>query len=187
MRYIFIATLFHLCVNFNLLAQKTIGDITLPKKSELDNTLQLNGGGVREKYFIDLYVTGLYLPTINSNASKIIENDESMSIKIFIVSDMITTAKMKEAISEGFEKSTQGKVSTYQIKITEFEKAISENIKKGVRYEIYYSAVKKSTQVYKDGIVKADIPGLDFKKVLFGIWLGADPADKGLKDSMLGK
>ncbi len=187
MRYIAIATLFHLCVNFNALAQQTIGDITLPKKSELDNTLQLNGGGVREKYFIDLYVAGLYLPTTNSSASKIIENDESMAIKIYIVSDMITTAKMKEAISEGFEKSTKRNVSTYQAKITEFEKAISDNIKKGVRYDINYSATKKSTQVYKDGILKADIPGLDFKKVLFGIWLGTDPADKGLKEGMLGE
>ena len=29
--------------------------------------------------------------------------------------------------------------------------------------------------------------GIEFKKVLFSIWLGATPADKKLKDKMLGQ
>ena len=40
--------------------------------------------------------------------------------------------------------------------------------------------------VYKDGKEVGMIEGLDFKKALFGIWLGAKPADKGLKNEMLG-
>jgi hypothetical protein len=31
------------------------------------------------------------------------------------------------------------------------------------------------------------IPGLDFKKALFGIWLCDNPADKDLKLKLLGK
>ena len=31
------------------------------------------------------------------------------------------------------------------------------------------------------------IPGIDFKKGLFGIWLGEDPADSDLKKGLLGQ
>ena len=39
----------------------------------------------------------------------------------------------------------------------------------------------------KNGVKKGTIEGLDFKKALFGIWLGNKPADDDLKDGMLGK
>ena len=41
--------------------------------------------------------------------------------------------------------------------------------------------------VYKNGVKKGSIDGQDFKKALFGIWLCDKPADKDLKDEMLGK
>jgi hypothetical protein len=37
------------------------------------------------------------------------------------------------------------------------------------------------------GEVKGTIKGLDFKKAVFGIWLGEKPADAKLKKGMLGK
>ena len=33
---------------------------------------------------------------------------------------------------------------------------------------------------------KGVIEGYDFKKALFGIWLGDNPADEGLKEGLLG-
>ena len=41
--------------------------------------------------------------------------------------------------------------------------------------------------VYKNGAKKGSIDGHDFKKALFGIWLGKKPADDDLKEGMLGK
>ncbi len=40
---------------------------------------------------------------------------------------------------------------------------------------------------YKNGVKKGTIEGHDFKKALFGIWLGDNPADSGLKTGLLGK
>jgi len=45
----------------------------------------------------------------------------------------------------------------------------------------------EGTKIYKNKALKSTAQGLDFKKVLFGIWLCNKPADKGLKDLMLGK
>ena len=41
--------------------------------------------------------------------------------------------------------------------------------------------------VNKNGKLLTTIRGLEFKKALFGIWLGEKPADKNLKKGMLGK
>ena len=40
--------------------------------------------------------------------------------------------------------------------------------------------------IYKDGVEKGYVEGLDFKEALFKIWIGDNPADKGLKNEMLG-
>jgi hypothetical protein len=37
------------------------------------------------------------------------------------------------------------------------------------------------------GQVKEMIGGADFATALFAIWFGADPADEGLKDSLVGR
>ena len=47
-------------------AQKTISGVTLPHKVQSGKTtLNLNGDGIREKLWIDLYVAGLYLKKQN--------------------------------------------------------------------------------------------------------------------------
>jgi len=39
---------------------------------------------------------------------------------------------------------------------------------------------------FKDGKELGTIKGMEFKKALFGIWLGKKPADDDLKENMLG-
>ncbi|HPH55225.1 MAG TPA: chalcone isomerase family protein, partial [Smithella sp.] len=53
-------------------------------------------------------------------------------------------------------------------------------------YDLVYTPAE-GTQVYKNKQLKTTTKGLDFKKVLFGIWLCNKPADKALKSQMLGK
>jgi hypothetical protein len=43
------------------------------------------------------------------------------------------------------------------------------------------------TKIYKNSELKGTIPGLEFKKALFAIWLGSNPAQESLKNDMLGK
>ncbi|HLU85349.1 MAG TPA: chalcone isomerase family protein, partial [Vicingaceae bacterium] len=61
-----------------------------------------------------------------------------------------------------------------------------DEIKKGDIYDIFY-VPNKATLVVKNGKLMAKIEGLDFKKALFGIWLCDKPADKNLKDDLLGQ
>lgn len=170
-------------------AQKSLSGVTIPQYYNSGSAkLVLNGAGIREKYFIDLYVCGLYLEDKSSDPEQVIESNKNLAIKIAIVSDLISESKMKESIEEGFKKSTKENISAYQERINQFVKAISEDIQKGVVYDLVFHPESGGvTQVYKNNVLKTEVKGLDFKKVLCGIWLGNDPVDKDLKTGLLGK
>lgn len=168
-------------------AQKTIGDVTMPKKVKVGETeLELNGAGARVKLFMDMYVAGLYLKTKSTDAKQIIEANEHIAIKLEIVSSLITSDKMISAVNEGFKNSTNGKTAPIQKEIDQFIGAFKDEIKKGDVFDIFY-VPNKATLVVKNGKLMAKIEGLEFKKALFGIWLADTPADKNLKDDLLGQ
>ena len=169
-------------------AQVTINDVTLPATMKAGNeSIILNGGGVRKKLFFKLYVGGLYLTKKQSNADAIINADEAMAVKLEITSGMISSENMSEAISEGFTKSTGGVVAPLQSKIDKFIDTFKKSeIVEGNVFDIIY-VPGTGVQSYKNGELQSTIEGMDFKKALFGIWLSNDPADADLKKAMLGK
>ena len=167
-------------------AQHEVGSATLPNTVTFDGQeLIYNGAGVRKKAWFKLYSGGLYLKQKSSNAYDIRTADETMAIKLHITSGMISSKKMINAVDEGFEKSTKGKTDAIASEIETFKGFFSDEINDGDIFDIAY--VKgKGVMVYKNGKQKGMIPGFEFKKALFGIWLGTKPADKKLKSGMLG-
>jgi hypothetical protein len=151
-----------------------------------NNVLVLNGAGIRTKFFIKAYVGGLYIKQKSGDASAIINADEAMAVKLHIISKMITSKRMEESTREGFNHSTDGNTAPYKDRIDAFISTFKDNIKIGDVYDIIYTP-EEGTKVYKNKELKCTAKGLDFKKILFGIWLGNKPADKDLKAGMLGK
>ena len=172
----------------SVIAQTTINGVTLsPKIAPAKTELILNGGGVRTKFFMKVYVAGLYLQTKSNKPKEIIEADKPMSVRIHIISNLMTSANMATAIREGFEKSTKGNVAPFQKEIdlicTIFQ---SDIIKIGDLFEIYY-VPGVGVRCFKNGKdQKVCMSGLAFKKALFGIWFSEDPVDENLKKGMLG-
>lgn len=167
-------------------AQKEISGVTPSKSIDVSGEkLQFNGAGLREKMFLDLYVGALYVTNKSKSNATVINADESMAITLDIVSSLITSEKMIEAVNDGFENSTNGNTTSLKAKIIEFKGAFKEEIKKGDHFVIAY-VKNKGVEIYKNGKKLKTIEGLDFKKALFGIWLGDEPADEDLKEGMLG-
>ena len=169
-------------------AQVTINDVTLPATMKAgQETVSLNGGGIRKKLFFKLYVGGLYLTSKSSAADAIINADEAMAVKLQITSGMISSENMSEAINEGFEKSTGGNTAPLKDKISKFVDTFKKReIVEGNVFDIVYIP-GTGVESYKNGKLQSTIEGLDFKKALFGIWLCDEPADEDLKKAMLGK
>ena len=149
--------------------------------------LKINGGGIREKLVFDLYVGVLYLQEKTSSGSEIINGDKPMAIKIKIISGMVDNENFEEALREGFEKSTNNNIAPVKDRM---EKMIAEGFKDDIKtndvYDIVYQPGVGCT-LSRNNVKLVTVKGLDFKKALFGVWLGDDPADSSLKKKMLGK
>lgn len=168
-------------------AQLTINGITLPATVKQGTTdLVLNGGGIRKKLFFKLYTGGLYLSAKNKNAADIVNADKPTAFRLTITSGVINSSNLSEAVEEGFGKSMKGNTAPLKDKITILVSTFkSEEIKEGDMFELSY-VPGEGVKAYKNGKLKNTIQGLDFKKALFGIWLGEDPVDADLKTALLG-
>ncbi|WP_109300072.1 chalcone isomerase family protein [Aquimarina sp. AU474] len=167
-------------------AQIEIGDAVVPETVTFNKeNLVFNGGGLREKFFIDIYAGALYLKKKNNNPSAIAKADETMAIKLHIQSGLMSRSKMAGALRDGFDKSTNGNIDPIKERMEKFIGFIKDEIEVDQVYDIVYEKGKGSV-IYKDGAEKGSVAGLDFKEALFNIWLGKKPADKGLKKEMLG-
>ena len=178
--------LFFLGVSLGSHAQnKTVAGETFAAQLDVKGTkLIYNGAGLREKYTLDLYVAALYLPSQSMDGSKIVNANETQAINIRIVSNKVTREKFNETVKEGFAKVSEGKAT--ESEISKFTGFFSEPIKDGDDIQIIYKPGKGTAVIINDKY-KGIVPGLEFKKALFSIWLGETPADAGLKKKMLGK
>lgn len=167
-------------------AQKTVAGVKVDDKLSIEGqNLVLNGVGTRVKLFMDMYVGALYLEKKSTNANEIMASKDGAAIRLTIVSGLISSDKMIDAVTEGFENSTGGKTAPLKPKIDKFISFFKEEIKKGDVFTMVNT--DEGVVVYKNNTKKGVIEGNDFKKGLFGIWLSAKPADKNLKKAMLGQ
>ncbi len=168
------------------LSISTVNAVDLEKSFKQDGiNLILNGQGVRDKFFIDLYVAGLYLKKRSSDFNQIINADEPMNIRLHIVSSLITSQKMEDGTREGFDKATSGDIEPIKEKIETFLSVFREEIKENDIYDFLYIP-QSGINIYKNNKLKKTIKSLEFKKALFGIWIGKNPAQNSLKKEMLG-
>jgi hypothetical protein len=165
---------------------KEIGGIIMPESLEAGQTkLLLNGAGVREKLFMDLYVAGLYLKEKSGDPEVIIEANDPMAIRLHIISSMITSKKMEKATRKGFENATGGNIEPIKVQIEEFISVFKDKIEEGDIFDLIY-VPRKGVTVYKNSESRSVLEGIAFKNALFGIWLSDKPAQKSLKKAMLG-
>lgn len=165
---------------------REVGGVALPERLKAgEKTLRLNGAGVREKFFMDLYVGGLYLKEADANARRIINADEPMAIRLHIISSMITSERMEDATREGFENSTGGNTAPIREEIEAFIDVFRSEIEIGDVYDLVYQP-GRGVEVFKNGKSVSLTEGLPLKRALFGIWLCDQPAQEDLKEAMLG-
>lgn len=177
---------FLLAASSMLFGQTKIEGKVFPNTLTTDKgELVLNGGGVREKMWIDVYVGALYLTAKSSNAAEIVSADKPMAVRLHIVSSKVNSTNMSEAVNEGFVTSTGGNTGPLKDKIDSFIKVFSEPIKVDDIFKLVYLP-DEGVKIYKNETYKSTVSGLDFKKALFGIWLGSKPVDSDLKEDMLG-
>ncbi len=164
-----------------------IGKVTLPDSLMAgEDTLLLNGAGLRKKFFIKVYAGGLYLKQKDANPVKIIDEDAPMAIRMHFIHNRVSSEKLVNGWNKGFKNGTGGNIAPIQTEIDQFNAFFSEEAKKDDVYDIIYVS-EQGVSVYIKGELKGIVKGLEFKKAVFSIWLGEKPADTKLKKGMLGQ
>ncbi|GEM58299.1 chalcone isomerase [Flavobacterium columnare NBRC 100251 = ATCC 23463] len=163
--------------------------VIVPRTIEVNGgkKIQLNGFGTRSKAWVDVYVQALYLTALSQDSQIIMDSETDMAIRIEIISKMVTSRKLTNAMEKGFEKSCGERLNVMMPKINQFKALLSDEIVKGDVYILSYNPKDETISVTKNDKLKGKVEGKDFKKALFGIWLSQEPADEDLKNELLGR
>jgi hypothetical protein len=150
-----------------------------------ETKLILNGHETRVKFFMKVYEGSLYLESANNNAEEIINDDAPMSIRMDVISSLVTPDAMKIALNEGLEKSTGNNTAPIIKEINQLNASLNIEVGAGDFYEFIYLPNSGIT-VLKNSEYIDLIPGIEFKKAFFGIFLSDNPIQKNMKKAMLG-
>ena len=175
-----------LVISISFFSVSTISASEIPKTIEFEgSTLMLNGTGTRVVFFMKVYEGSLYLASKNSDAKQILNDSSPMAIRIDVTSTMVTADAMKKALNEGLEKSTNNNTGPISDEIKQLSSSFNSGVTNGDFFEFIYLP-EIGTHVLKNQNLVDVIPGLEFKKAFFGIFLSDNPIQKNLKKAMLG-
>jgi hypothetical protein len=169
-----------------LASAASLGGVTLEDKTTVNGQpLVLNGLGLRKKFFIKVYVGGLYLSSKTSNPASILVAD---SPRRMVMSFLYSVSKdqMCDAWEEGLEANTPHPSADVK---TGFKTLCSwmEPIPKGNRFVLTY-VPGTGTMVEVNGKMKGTLPGKATADAIVSTWIGPKPAmGDDFKDAVLGK
>ena len=148
-------------------------------------TLILNGAGLREKFFVDVYVGALYLQATTPDARAILSDDGPASVHMHFLYSEISKKKITDGWIEGLDANlSKSELQALQPRVDAFNKLFTV-LKKGDVLKIDYSDTK-GTEVRINGEWRGAVEGNDFFRALLKIWIGTNPISKSLKQDMLG-
>jgi hypothetical protein len=169
-----------------LVLAATRAGVTLPDTLPgAERTLVLSGVGVRTAtvFHVKVYVAGLYLPAKTSSAAEILSSDQPKRLEMVFVRD-VSRGDVVEAFDHGFERNAEN-LGALRGRIGLMESWMRD-VKRGERMSFRYLP-GRGLEVAVAGAVRGIVPGADFGRAFFAIFVGAHPADEGLKKGLLGE
>ena len=165
----------------------TIANVTLPDKIQIDGTtIILRGIGLREKYWIDIYVAGLYIPSSlidkNALASDIIQANVHKRMHTHFIFPHVPKEKMIETLEENIQNNPT--ILPETIKKMRLAQSWMEDYNEGDEIIFDYVPYKGTIITVKE-IQKGIIQGEDFMNAIFSIYIGKNPASEQLKQGLL--
>ncbi len=148
--------------------------------------LILNGVGLREKLWIDVYVGSLYLTVKSDDVAVILSNPGPWRVQLDFIYQEVASEKLLKGWREGFEKNqSPDSLKNLKTRIDQFYGYFDTSAVAKDRYQFDYLP-GQGTRISKNQQQLGLIPGDDFQNALLEIWLGNHPANKKLKKGMLG-
>ena len=162
-----------------------LAGVTLPDTATVgEQNLVLNGMAIRKKFFVKVYVAGLYLGEKSTSAEAVLGADAPRrGVMQFVYG--VGKGKVCEGWDEGLEANTPN--ASAELK-KQFETLCSymEDVKDGDQVVFTY-VPESGTEIAVKGASKGTIPGKAFADALFGCWIGPKPGPgEDFKKALLG-
>ena len=168
-------------------ADITVGSTKIPESVTFgDQTVDLNGAGMRKKLFIKVYVGALYTAEPSTKPDQLIASNGNKSMRMHIVHKKISAKKIRDAWTQGLRTNlTADKFATVKARLERFN-SLFPDLQKGDIIEMNFQP-GKGTEVVIDGSPRGSVEGDDFFSALMLVWIGDKPADPDLKQGILGR
>lgn len=149
-----------------------------------DQELVLNGMGLRKKAIIKVYVAGLYLPTRQSDAEKILASDTPRQLAMDFKFG-VSGEKMCDAWNDCLAANVAN--ASEQIR-ADFERLCGymDDMGKGDKMVFTY-VPGEGTEASVKGQSKGTIEGKLFADALYSCWIGPNPPGEAFKKGLLGE
>ena len=150
-----------------------------------DSELMLNGGGIREKLFMDIYIGALYLPDKATDARSILSDTGPASVRMHFLYKEVSREKIIGGWHDGLSANLPAaEYKALQPRLEQFN-SLFRSVRRGDVISIDYNP-DTGTEVRINDELRGVTPGNDFFRALLKIWLGEKPVSKSLKQGMLG-
>jgi len=151
-----------------------------------EQTLLLNGAGVRTKFFFDIYIGALYRPKAGQQLAEIMQHPAPSAVVMHMLHSEVDAEKLVHGWQEGFEKNQDAAaMQALQSRLAAFNAMFGDAHRGDVL--LFDFLADATTVIVINGEEKGRVQGEDFQRALLAVWLGDHPADKTLKKAMLGQ
>ncbi len=155
-------------------------------KTVTGEKLVLNGMGLREKFWVDVYVGSLYLPAKSDDVAEILSRPGPWRVQLDFIYKEVAQDKLVDGWRESFEKNQNPEtLQKIEAQIEQFYGYFDSNVV-AKEQDAFDYIPGQGVLVTRNDKELGLVEGEDFKNALLEIWLGNKPADKQLKKGMLG-
>ena len=158
---------------------KVTENVSLPEHLEVsDQQLVLNGYGIREKWWINLYAVALYLPKKTSDVSYIKGNDVPKAIRVEVFHSTPAKNVPDKWRNELVPILSQKDMNTLRSAYVDLK--AGDNI-------LITCTLDQRTNIYLNDRLLLQHNGTDLMNAFLNIWIGAQPVSENLRRSLLHK
>ncbi|MGI9320810.1 MAG: chalcone isomerase family protein [Thiogranum sp.] len=167
-------------------AETKIADIELADSYQVgQQSLLLNGAGIRSKLFIKIYVGALYLVKTSKSPEDILAATDAKSMQMTMLYKEVEAEKITQGWDDGFKANlTKSELKSLEGRLKKFN-ALFPALRAGDIVRMDYLP-DTGTRLSINDKQLGGIEGADFFTALLKVWIGEHPADKNLKKGLLG-
>lgn len=170
-------------------AAREVGGVRFEDQLKLgDQSLVLNGAGLRVKMIIKVYAVGLYVPRRDSSVVSLLNQPGPKSLRIVLLRN-VSAEQLADNLLAGIEDNVSPAEQAVLRKRMDTLRSTMLNAgdaQRGAVIQLDYMPGQGTHITFGGKVLGQDIVGEDFYRALLKIWLGEHPSDNALKRDLMG-